>query len=91
MCKRMDGLVLLVIVSLNTGFSIGHAEQTIRIGRRWELFVDEYVVDRMKGEVELRLHSPAAQQVIMVHDQQWEGNTSGYHTIFRDGDLCRLL
>lgn len=60
------------------------------MGGRWELLVDEHLIERMTGEVELRLHEPVAREVVMVHDKPWEGNTCGYHTIFQDGPLYRM-
>jgi len=78
MSKKVNVLVFLVMLSLNIGLPIAHSEEAIRLGQRWELFVDEYVIDQMKGEIVLRLHSPAAQEVVLVHDKPWEGSTSGY-------------
>lgn len=54
-----------------------------------ELFADDYVIDRLEGEASLHLHRPAPQEVVLVTDKPWEGNTSAYYTIFRDGDLYR--
>jgi len=62
----------------------------VEIGADRQLLVDEYLIERMSGEVELRLHSPVAREVSLVHDAPWEGNTCGYHTIFRDGDIVRM-
>jgi hypothetical protein len=61
----------------------------IDIGSRLELLVDDYLIEGMTGAV-LTLHQPAPQEVAIVHDQPWEGNTSYYHTVFRDGDLMRM-
>jgi hypothetical protein len=44
----------------------------------------------MQGDVEPRLHEPAPQEVVMVHDKPWEGNSCGYHTIFQDGPIYRM-
>jgi len=90
MCKRLKLLTLIFMVSLNTIFSIGRAEDAVRIDRRWELLLDRHLIDRMEGHIEMRLHSPEAQEVVLVHDEPWEGNTSGYHTVFQDGDLYRM-
>ena len=38
----------------------------------------------------LRLYHPVPREVAVVHDTDWEGNTSGYHTVFQDGDLYRM-
>ncbi|MBN1290515.1 MAG: hypothetical protein JXB48_01655, partial [Candidatus Latescibacteria bacterium] len=29
-------------------------------------------------------------EIVMVHDAPWEGSGTGYHTVFRDGDLYRM-
>ena len=60
----------------------------IELGNRRELFVDEYLIERMEN-VQLRLHKPVPRNVAIEHDAPWEGNTSGYHTIFKDGQLFR--
>ncbi len=38
----------------------------------------------------LELQQPREREVVIVHDQPWEGCTSTYHTVFRDGDLFRM-
>ena len=61
----------------------------IELGDRRELFVDDFLIDRLRG-VELRLQKPVPRNVALDHgDVPWEGNTSGYHTIFQDGKLFR--
>jgi hypothetical protein len=64
------------------------AAEPVKIGSRRELFVDELLVAKMDG-VSLKLHKPQAQDVALVCDAPWEGNTSGYFTLMRDGDLFR--
>jgi len=61
----------------------------INIGSRLELFVDDFLIHKMVG-VELTLHRPVCRDVVIVHDKPWEGNTCGYHTIFKDGDIYRM-
>ena len=63
--------------------------EVIDIGGRRELFVDGYLIERMDGAA-LRLHRPTPREVAVVHDQPWEGNSSGYKTVFKDGDLYRM-
>ncbi|MEA3408614.1 MAG: hypothetical protein U9R48_11160 [Chloroflexota bacterium] len=65
-------------------------QKVIDIGARRELFVDDFMIEELEGGAELRLHEPTARKVVMVHDEPWEGNTCGYHTIFKDGDLYRM-
>jgi hypothetical protein len=64
------------------------AADVVSIESRRELFVDDHLIDRMEG-VALKLHKPQAQEVALVCDAAWEGNTSGYFTLFQDGDVFR--
>ena len=61
----------------------------IERGDRRELFVDDYLIDRL-DRVELRLQKPVPRNVAIEHDAPWEGNSSGYHTVFQDGNLFRM-
>ncbi|MHC4632557.1 MAG: SGNH/GDSL hydrolase family protein, partial [Planctomycetota bacterium] len=63
--------------------------KALDIGSRLELFVDDFLIEQME-EVNLTLHRPICREVVIVHDRPWEGNTCGYHTIFKDGDLYRM-
>jgi hypothetical protein len=60
------------------------------IGSRRELFVDDFLIDQMSGRAELRLHHPQPREIVIEHDAPWEGSGSGYHSLFKDGDLYRL-
>jgi hypothetical protein len=59
------------------------------IGSRRELFVDDFLVERMAG-VELRLHKPEPRELVLTCDAPWEGNVSAYYTLFQDGDRYRM-
>ena len=37
-----------------------------------------------------KLHRPAAREVVLTTNAPWEGNTSAYYTVFRDGPLFRM-
>jgi hypothetical protein len=63
--------------------------EIIDIGSRRELLVDHFLIEHTEG-VALQLQKPVAREVAIVHDAPWEGNISGYHTVFRDGDLYRM-
>ena len=73
------------------GVCLVHAQpdEPVDIGRRRQLFVDRYLFGHASG-VELRLHHPTPREVVLVCDEPWEGNTSGYFTVFRDGDRYRM-
>ena len=59
-------------------------------GTRRELFVDGHLIANMSGGAKQHLHRPEAKEVVLTTDAPWEGNTSAYYTIFRDGDLFRM-
>lgn len=66
------------------------AAEPLDLGSRLELFVDDYVIAEVEGDAKLQLHRPQPREVVLVTDKPWEGNTSAYYTIFRDGDLFRM-
>jgi len=78
------------IVSLVGLVSAAQGQETIDLADRWELFLDDYVIERLEGEIALRLHRPVAREVVLVHDAPWEGSTCGYHTVFQDEGICRM-
>ena len=43
----------------------------------------------MKG-ARLQLHRPTPRDVSLVRNKPWEGNVSGYTTVFQDGGLYRM-
>ena len=70
--------------------SVVLAQTPIDIGSRLELMADDYLIDTISGNLELELHEPVPREVAIVHDAPWEGNTSGYHAVFKDGDIYRM-
>lgn len=64
-------------------------ESPVDIGTRLEPFIDEALVASMTGAA-LRLHEPVFREAVITFDKPWEGNTSTYVTVFRDGDLFRM-
>lgn len=64
--------------------------EVVDVGSRLELFVDGYLIDRIEDGARLRLHHPEPREIAKVHDKPWEGNSSGYTTVFQDGDLYRM-
>ena len=64
-------------------------DTAIDISSRLEPFVDDFLIEKMAG-VKLCLQHPVARDVAIVFDAPWEGNTSTYVTVFRDGDIVRM-
>jgi hypothetical protein len=81
---------LLVAVALIAGTFAPAWGDPIDIGTRRESFVDDYVVDSLSGTAAFDLNKPRAQEVSLVTGEPWEGNTSGYLTVFQDGPMYRM-
>ena len=82
--------ILVFIVSCSSPQKKIEPQQAIDIGSRLQLFVDDYLIDEMSGGARLILQHPKLQEVAIVHDARWEGNGSGFHSVFQDGDLYRM-
>jgi len=68
----------------------GKAEGEVRrIGSRLELFVDDWLIERMTN-MRLRLHSPVRREVVFRFDAPWEGGQSGYVTMIQEDDHLRM-
>ncbi|MBG89180.1 MAG: hypothetical protein CMO80_20105 [Verrucomicrobiales bacterium] len=67
----------------------GIPAEPIELSNRRELFVDDFLIEKLNG-AERRLHHPTARDVAIVHDAPWEGNICYYHTVFRDEGLYRM-
>ena len=59
------------------------------IGSRLELFLDDWLIERMDG-VALRLHHPVPREVALVLDRPWEGPESYDPVVMKEGDSYRL-
>ena len=59
------------------------------IGSRRELFVDDHLVDRMEN-LSFEYHTPRKAEVVFEFNAPWEGSSSAYVTIFKDGPIYRM-
>ena len=84
--KLIASFVLLLTVFAPTLPAAEH----IDIGSRRELFIDHHLIGSLGG-VRLVLHRPQPREIVLRFDQPWEGNTSGYVTVMRDGDRLRMI
>jgi len=90
MPARSACAAFVMTVTLIAAAGDANSEEPVAIGSRRELFVDRALIDRLDGGAELRLHHPRRRDVAVLFDKPWEGNASGYTTVFRDGDLYRM-
>ena len=66
-----------------------NAVNTIRdIGSRLEPFIDDWLIDRTDG-LSLRLHQPVPKEVALRFDRPWEGTSSIFIRVMKDGDVYR--
>jgi len=86
---RSSQRLILMAAMLTPSWLWASAEVT-EIGGRRELFVDQALVESLSGGARLRLHHPTIRELALVHDAPWEGTGSGYHSIFKDGDIYRM-
>ena len=70
--------------------SASAADAALDIASRRELFLDEFLIEKLTGGARLVLHRPTPREVVVVHDQPWEGNTSGYVTVIQDGERYHM-
>lgn len=64
--------------------------EAIDIGSRLEPFVDDLLIGKLTGSAKQVLQKPTPQEVVLVADKPWEGNTSAYFTVFKDDDRYRM-
>ncbi|MBL9213718.1 MAG: hypothetical protein JNL92_24855 [Opitutaceae bacterium] len=81
--------LLSLLAALAAGSALA-ADAPLNLGSRRELFVDDFLIERLSGKAESRLHHPEPREIALVHDAPWEGSGSGYHSVFRDGNLYRM-
>ncbi len=87
---RQMNLLLIALTSLVCLPTGSTAEEPVRIGSQRELFVDNSLAEAITGGASIRLHAPVQREVAITYDKPWEGNASGYTTVFQDGDIYRM-
>ncbi|MEA3365663.1 MAG: hypothetical protein U9Q79_08495, partial [Candidatus Hydrogenedentes bacterium] len=87
--KRVLTITVLAILAL-TGTALAQDVEPAAIGSRLELLVDDYLIETLSGGAALRMHHPIPREVVLDHNEPWEGSGTGYHTVFQDGPLYRM-
>ena len=64
-------------------------KDTVDIGTRRELFVDEYLIEDTDG-VRLQLQKPERREVAIQMDKPWEDNVAGFNCVVQENDCVRL-
>lgn len=87
-------VVALVLFSLFGSVALGQgvkekpaspqtATGPVNIGSRRELFVDDFLIDKLTG-ARLKLHEPQFAGIVFRFDQPWEGLVCVYNSVIRD-------
>jgi hypothetical protein len=90
-CRCHMKSVVSVLLILLLAETVAFSAEPVDIGNRLELFVDDHLIAETKGDVGRQLILPEPQEVVFETGESWEGNTSGYYTVFQDGDLYRMI
>jgi len=70
--------------------SLAQAEDAaVNIGSRRELFIDDHLIDTMKG-ASRKLHHPRLEGTAITFDKPWEGRFTGYVTVLKDAKVFRM-
>ena len=83
---RVAAAVLLAL----TVTAVCGTEEPCGIGGRRELFVDDAVIGKTSGDLRLVLHRPERREIVFKTDKPWEGNASGYQSVFQDNGKYRM-
>ena len=62
---------------------------TIDVGSERQLFLDDLFFESRSG-VELKMHTPRAEEVMFQRDRPWEGRSLDTPCIVQDGDIYRM-
>jgi len=63
--------------------------EPIELGDRLELFVDDLLIDQMRG-VRFELQRPERREAAFVGDAPWEDEVVGFNSVVDEGDVKRL-
>jgi hypothetical protein len=88
MTARLAAGAAVLALALAPIVRAGEPVEPIDIGSRRELFVDQYLIDKLDG-ASLRLERPRDEGVALKFDKPWEGAFCGYCTVIRDGGEFR--
>ncbi len=75
--------LMCLLFGFGSEFLFAQPNQVIDLGKRRELFLDDYLVHEKK-DVQLLVHQPAREEIAVTCDKPWEGNGCGYFTVLHD-------
>jgi hypothetical protein len=81
--------VLAVTLTAALWASVAPDAPVRHLGDRRELFVDDWLIATQRG-VALQLHPPTPREIAVSFDRPWEGPTTGFVAVLKDGARYRL-
>jgi len=78
----------LICLLLTSGLLRGSDDAAVDIGSERQLFVDQYLIQKMAGVRQL-LHHPTPREIVIKPEHPWEKHGVSYMVTFRDGDRFR--
>lgn len=82
-------LTAIVCFTFPHALTLAEPPETIDIGTRLEMFVDDYLIEKMDG-ASLKLNNPRPAETVLKLDRPWEGPACAYFTVIKDGPLYRM-
>jgi hypothetical protein len=82
-------MLALLLLTTPAGLAADDETNVLDVGRAWQLFVDDHLVERIEGAA-LRLHRPQRQEVVFTFDAPWEGPQSAYVSMMTTPDGFRM-
>lgn len=83
-------VTLAGIIPLSAQDIGNNSSDVIKVGSRRELFVDDFLVEKLEGKAELLLHHPTPKNIALETNETWEGNGTNYVTVFKDENKYRM-
>ena len=91
LCVKSEFRALILGVALLSSLRVqaDDAKAPLNIGTRLEIFVDQFLIDRLDG-TRLKLSEPKQAGVAILFNDSWDGACSGYATILQDKGTYRM-
>jgi len=62
----------------------------VNIGSRREVFWDDALIETSRTTAQLKLHEPRIEEIVLVHDEPWEGDGCNSYSIIADEGKYRM-
>ncbi|MDO5553860.1 MAG: hypothetical protein Q4G68_08860 [Planctomycetia bacterium] len=90
MLKSMQMFVVLLLTAASVTLAADAVpEDTVNIGSRRELFLDDYLIAN-RDKVDILVHRPDRKEISLVFNKPWEGDSQSYFTTFQDDQKYRM-